>query len=438
MRVSSVIASLATAGTLAAAQNHHHRHHHLDKRTPAEAAPAVPIAIVYEFQSRPMSEAEYKEGLANGTLAPAEKKDVNAVCPPPVQPKPQAKPFKKPDKGLSFLAVSPVAQPAASSVPKYQSSKFLAKKPDSDYQSSSGGSGVDRDFPDGQLDCSHFPEEYGAVPVPWEGLGGWSGIQDCSGSSVGGNGIDSIVTVIAGGSCQEGHYCSYACPTGYQKIQWPETQGAKGESIGGILCKNGKLQLTNSKYKTLCIKGKGGIKVQNNLGKALPICRTDYPGTESMTHPANFDDTATEYELTCPDQSTFRTQSGALTTAQYYVNCPGTPMKDGCTWNKQGSNRGNFAPLNVGCGYDQGTNWLSLQRNDPTNPNGILTGVTVNITGGSVSCEYSNGKFYENGVEKYGGCTVSPPPNVWYIGNFCIFIVLGLENDEAKPYDGPT
>ena len=73
--------------------------------------------------------------------------------------------------------------------------------------------------------------------------------------------------------------CSYACPPGYLKAQWPEAQGATGQSVGGIECKNGKLYLPRaSETKKLCMAGTGGVKIHNQIGQSVPVCRTDYPG----------------------------------------------------------------------------------------------------------------------------------------------------------------
>lgn len=134
------------------------------------------------------------------------------------------------------------------------------------------GKGVDsnpntgKDFPDGKLDCNAFPSEYGAIPLTWVTLEGWSGIQ-----VNGGNG-DAV------GKCVEGALCSYACPAGYSKSQWPEDQPASGESHGGLLCKGGKLHLTRPDYHQLCQAGQTGVKVKNQLKQMVSICRTDYPG----------------------------------------------------------------------------------------------------------------------------------------------------------------
>ena len=142
----------------------------------------------------------------------------------------------------------------------------------------SEGQGLELEFPDGEIDCSTFPSEYGPIEIEWANLGGWSGIQYVT---VEGDAVTHIVTAVPGGKgCIPGAMCSYACPPGYQKSQWPSTQGATGQSVGGIHCNaNGKLSLTNPDLsKTLCMKGTGAIHVQNNLSSNAAICRTDYPG----------------------------------------------------------------------------------------------------------------------------------------------------------------
>jgi hypothetical protein len=128
------------------------------------------------------------------------------------------------------------------------------------------GQGLDRDFPDGELPCSEFPTGYGAIPLPWVTKDGWSGIQKNGGND------DHI------GVCTDGALCSYACPPGYSKAQWPAVQPQSGESMGGLKCKNGKLYRTRDGEKKLCQKGHGTASVENKLDKVVAFCRTDYPG----------------------------------------------------------------------------------------------------------------------------------------------------------------
>lgn len=203
------------------------------------------------------------------------------------------------------------------------------------------------EFPDGGVDCGTFPDAYGALPIPWMNFDGWTGIQINGG---------------AGDKCTDGGLCSYACPPGYSKAQWPETQPASGESHGGLLCKNGKLYKTNSAYNSLCVKGHGNVYVKNQLSKSVPICRTDYPGSENMNVPT-FSTPGSKLPLTNPDGSTYYQWQGKMTSAQYYVNPQGTSLEDGCIWGAPDGGYGNWAPMIFGAGYSNGMSWLSISQN---------------------------------------------------------------------------
>jgi hypothetical protein len=149
--------------------------------------------------------------------------------------------------------------------------------------SSSSAATVNRAFPDGELDCSTFPSEYGAVRTDWLGLGGWAGVQKPG--QDGAAGYSDILTVtpaqcVGDNCCLNGSFCSYACPDGYLKWQWPSKQGATGQSVGGLSCQNGKLYLSNPSQGTLCAAGTSNVNVyvQNKMSKNVAICRTNYPG----------------------------------------------------------------------------------------------------------------------------------------------------------------
>jgi len=135
---------------------------------------------------------------------------------------------------------------------------------------SNGNTG--REFKDGVVPCSEFPSDYGAVKLPWHTKDGWSGLQ-----YKGGN-IDKE------GICKEGALCSYACPAGFSKAQWPAEQPASGESLGGLLCKDGFLTLTRPDCKYLCEGGASGVTVKNELSDVVAVCRTDYPGKFSSIY----------------------------------------------------------------------------------------------------------------------------------------------------------
>lgn len=272
---------------------------------------------------------------------------------------------------------------------------------------SSSGTGVDSDFPSGEISCSTFPSSYGAVAQSYLGLNGWTGVQNVPSYSLTDTVISYIETAVSGG-CTSDSFCSYACPPGYQKSQWPTAQGNTGQSIGGLYCNtDGKLELSNPTYSTLCIAGTGGISVKNTLSDVVSICRTDYPGTESETIPTEVEGGSTE-GLTCPDASSYYTWQGKGTSAQYYINPSGNDKSKACLWGTDGSNLGNFAPVNLGVGKGaDGNTYISMFQNSPTNTDGCLD-YSITITGDvSSKCSYSSCKFYNNGVESSSGCTVS-------------------------------
>lgn len=248
------------------------------------------------------------------------------------------------------------------------------------------------DFPDGEVDCNTFPDAYGALPIPWMKFGGWTGVQINGG---------------AGNKCVDGGLCSYACPPGYSKAQWPEIQPASGESHGGLSCQNGKLYKTNSAYNSLCVKGHGNVYVKNELSKSVPICRTDYPGSENMNVPT-FSTPGSKLPLTNPDGNTYYKWQGKLTSAQYYVNPQGTSIEDGCIWGTPDGGLGNWSPMIFGVGYSNGMSWLSISQNQLYSKS---LNFNVKIVGGPDSklngkCKYENGQFSGGGYGEQG-CTAA-------------------------------
>ncbi|KAL8959072.1 MAG: hypothetical protein Q9193_003996 [Seirophora villosa] len=436
MKHSNLITTLAVFGTLAAASPsfHHHRHHHIDAQRRSLNVKLVtvpgPTVVVYKLNGKPLQSDEVCEGFQNGTLKwadgsndvpPCEKKPADRLFPSTKAGKPQlleVHPTKKasvspPSKfrpeahrkdAISEAAPSPLSTiailPAAASslnqdsASNTQSSHSLpSSEPSSD---PFGGVGLDREFPHGAIDCSQFPSDYGPIEITWMGLGGWSGIQY---PTLKGNRVVDIVTGIAGGkNCSVGALCSYACPPGYQKSQWPPTQGATGQSVGGLQCNTeGKLELTNPDLsKTLCIKGTGATKVQNKLKTNAAICRTDYPGTEDETVPLNTQPDS-ESPLTCPDSNTYFKHEGDPTTAQYYVNNRGVPVDEACRWNTDGSGKGNWAPTYFGVGQDiYGKTWLSIastRQNNPVSYSPLDYVVEIVGDGLSGKCRLQNGRY---------------------------------------------
>ena len=291
--------SIALIGALGlvAAQPHVHRHRHPQRRSPAEVSEVV---YVCELNGRTISKEECDEGINNGTLVMNhEGAMVDLTQDIGEENVDQAEEQGKDEEPEEVVEVEEADEAEGSgkeeeeepkSEPKSEQKSEQKSDSDSNDSGSSGGSsigggrGVDREFPDGEIDCSDFPDEYGALNLDYLNLGGWSGIQNPKvDNSAGYDDIETIVSDQCSGSdcCSDGMYCSYACPPGYQKTQWPEQQGATGQSVGGIKCQNGKLHLTNpGMSKKLCTKGTDAvtIKVQNKISKGVSVCRTDYPG----------------------------------------------------------------------------------------------------------------------------------------------------------------
>ena len=238
------ITAAATLGMASPTRHHQHHHEHFEKRDSEvahspELSPRTPL-IAYDVDGRYVDEAEVCQGLQNGTLQwPAELQVSKPKC------------ASNAPTATSSTEAETSAQPVSE--------------------------GLDKDFPDGEIECSKFPAEYGPISVEWAKIGGWSGIQYVT---IQGDAVTYIETANPGDSCKPGAMCSYACPAGYQKSQWPSAQGASGESVGGLQCnENGKLALTNPGLsKKLCIKGTGQTQVQNKLSFNAAVCRTDYPG----------------------------------------------------------------------------------------------------------------------------------------------------------------
>ncbi len=402
-----LLAVSAAAAGVAAASPHQHKHAHLHERALWTETEMVATATVFEVNGTPISQAQACEGLMDGeytmknagqqfgfcTSSSAAPTSTAAASSSTITWSAPASSSEAPSSAAAFYQASSAAW-SSWSAPAAASSAASW---------SSGSTGVDSDFPDGELSCSDFPSSYGAVALDYLGLGGWSGLQALT---VSGNAVSNIVTGVSGDSCTEGMACSYACPPGYQKAQWPSTQGSTGQSVGGIMCTGGKLKLTNTALSSkLCIAGVGGVQATNNAGSVVAICRTDYPGTESETIPVELQPGSTE-ALTVPDGSSYYNWEGKSTSAQYYLNPPGYGAAQACTWGSPGTPLGNYAPINFGVGASGGKTWLSIFQNSPTT-NAQYPG-TVELQGDlSGSCKYENGQYCGASGCNSNGCTVS-------------------------------
>jgi len=407
-------ASLAVSAT--ANQNQHlHRHarkhvgNRIDKRT-AEQITAVVAAFATAYVG--LDGEPYEKSEAEGCLRTGNCVVVGETTPtwspPPPKPTTTSKTpgqfIEKPSRTGS-PPLSP-SKPTSQAPPPPASTEA---KPTKSSSSNSGENNVDREFRSGEVKCSEFPSKYGAIPLDWLNTGSWSGLQIVPDFVPGAKFINMIATGIAGDNCRKGTFCSYACPVGYQKAQWPEAQGSTKQSVGGIYCNsNGYLELTRKGYKTLCQKGAGGVSIKNDLIEVVSTCRTDYPGTESMVVPAIAQPGST-VEVTVPISSKYYVWDNKKTTAQYYINPKGLGPADACVWtsDKQPKAAGNWAPLNLGVGQDDnGVTWIGLFKNKPTSQAEL--DFNVEVTGDvSVKCSYKNGQFSDGS----DGCTVSGPHN---------------------------
>ena len=310
MKLVEVLAVLTAFTALAEAVHHHgphgHRHFHDKKRAIQVVNVPGPTVVSYEFDGKAVSKEDVCKGIADGSYVWGPGGDHSTDCsapapapvpaPVPAAPAPvpsQAAPAPAADAGKSKAGGQHLEQPEAPK-PSPKETAQDATDDATDYVSGLVGGltgydkmiaanpNTDKDFPDGKVSCGTFPRAYGAIPIDWQKLGGWAGIQYVT---IDGGYARDADTAIPGEKCEERPgkttFCSYSCPPGYQKSQWPAEQGPEGHaiSVGGIKCENGKLWLTNPDLSNkLCIKGTGQVKVQNDMKKNSAICRTDYPG----------------------------------------------------------------------------------------------------------------------------------------------------------------
>lgn len=398
---------LTIAATLAigvTANSHHHLHRHAKKEAGSKAekrAPdgtvwvAGPTKTVYQLDGKILDADKAKAGLKEGDFVVIGE-STPTYTPPPPPPKPTTTSVKQ--LGAQFIE-KPSSKPTTSSPPP-PAQTSQAPKP----STPSGGTGLNAKFPSGQIKCSQFPSDYGAVPIEWLGLGGYTGLQFVPGFSLKTSlSISTINTGISGQQCSKGCFCSYACPPGYQKTQWSAAQGATLQSIGGLYCNDdGYLELSRESNPTLCEPGAGGVTIQNDLSELVATCRTDYPGTESMTIPTEVGPGQSS-PLTNPESATYYKWNNQLTTAQYYVNNKGVAAKDSCVWNcaKNPLACGNWAPINIGVGLAaDGITYLSVFQNAPTSTAKLDFNIEI-IGDVNTKCGYKDGNFIGGAT----GCT---------------------------------
>lgn len=416
MKFSSI--TILGAATLAVAQHNVHQHRHLARHaSPVEKRENVvvevegPTVTVYELNGKKVQWDDVDSGLKGGKYVLVGEK-IASVKPSIASPSSTDVGAKFFEKASTTTTISTTTTPPpTTTTTTTQAPTTTTAAPTTDAPSQ--GQGIDSEFPSGKVKCSDFPSSYGAINIEYLKHGGWTGIQRVPGFNLlSDSSISHIDTAIDGEGCTKNSYCSYACPAGYQKSQWPKIQGATKQSIGGLYCNNdGMLELSHDTDKKLCIAGVGGIRVKNTMDKPASICRTDYPGTESETIPLNTQPGG-EYELCNPDQTTYYQWAGAPTSAQYYVNNAGVPVNEACDWGAPGSNKGNWAPVNLGVGRGgDGNTYISLFPNWPTNDKSVKLNFNIAIKGDvSGSCGYKDGNYVSSGSVVDTGCTVSMIP----------------------------
>ncbi|KAK3372535.1 hypothetical protein B0H63DRAFT_527371 [Podospora didyma] len=409
----TAVAAAVVVVAVAQPHNHQHGHRHrhvknaaspIDKRAPAVVVTEVvegPTEYKYVLDGQQVDPEEAEKGIEQGLYVV-----VGSTTPSFTSAAPIISTSTSIPQGGQFFEIKTQAAPTTSEAAPTTSS--AAPPPPATSSAApapvSAPANIDEDFPSGKLKCDKVPTEYGAVEIPWAGTGGWTTIQQF-GPWIKGQMVNNIVSPITG-TCVKQSMCSYACPPGYQKTQWPEdSQGATGQSVGGLWCNDeGFLELTRPSHAKICEKGAGGVFIKNNLsGSSSAVCRTDYPGNEAMLIPLETTPGNT-YPLTNPDSSTYYEWQGKHTTAQYYVNNKNVEVEQACTWvsSKHPDSAGNWAPLNIGVGKDvHGITYISLFPNLPTSH--AQLDFKIEITGDiSGTCSYENGQYSGGG----NGCTV--------------------------------
>ncbi|KAI0868596.1 beta-glucosidase-domain-containing protein [Hypoxylon argillaceum] len=414
----SKLAIAASFGSVALAQPHRHAHHvHHQKRdnSPLEQRDVVttyvPATVTqYMLGNQEVTPEEAKAGLDKG-LYVVVGETTPSFTPPPA---PVATSTSSKEDGVFIEKVTTSSSstvPTTTAAPTSTSTSSSSSTPvptTSTAPVSSGATGIDADFPDGELDCTTFPSAYGALALDYLGLGGWSGLQYTPSYSLSDAVISYIETGISSPASQKGFY-SYACPDGYVKTQWPASQGNTGQSIGGIFCNaQGKLELTRSDVsKKLCEAGIPGITIKNKMSSGTSVCRTDYPGTENMVIP--LDATAGgSFNLANVASNDYYVWQGKATTLQYYVNKKGVNAEEGCRWvcDSDPEGCGNWAPVNIGVGQSSdGITYLSIFPNSAVST--AVLDFNIDISGdNSIPCYYHVGEGFSGSSS---GCTTGIP-----------------------------
>ncbi|KAJ4424814.1 Sperm-associated antigen 4 protein [Gnomoniopsis sp. IMI 355080] len=447
----ALAASLA-AGVTAQPHNHLHRHQHARKHDHPAPLDARELITDYQFvtdtvyvdvDGTSIDTENAVEGLDDGTY-----KIVGESTPKSVTPTPTSTPTPTPTPSSSSTSVSSTSAATTTSA---SGGEFIEVKighsdstsssstssaaastatASSSSSSSSGSTGVDADFPDGEIDCSDFDslKNYGAVELENTAVAPFLGYMHVGVDAYTLGQTDDITVSISeptSGDPTAGTFVGYACPAGYDAAQWPAAQGSSGQSVGGLWCgSDEKLHLTRSDTTSkLCQAGAGNVHIVSKLSKPIYICKTWYPGNEGMYLPTLVSAGET-VDLYNPLQEESYTWQGLTTSAQYYLNMQDVPVGQACTWTPDSPYTdvaGNWAGMNLGTSVDSdGDTFLSIFHNTPTSDAALDYNIQVAGTAsggeGDVSgcpCKY---EYSSNSVTGGGnGCTVSTSGGDIYI-----------------------
>lgn len=396
----TALAAAVVVGVAAQPHNHGHRHLHAKKhaQSPVEKRDTVivtevvegPTVVEYVLDGQKVDPAKAEDGISKGLYLVKGSSTPTFSAPPPAVTTSKA----SVDHGGQFFEKATTTTPTTTTAPPPPPTTSAAPP--------ALPTGLDADFPSGKIKCDQgVPTEYGAVNVTWTGTEGWTTLAKF-GQWIKGVQIDNIVSPTSGG-CQPGMMCSYACPPGYQKSQWPAEQGIRGQSVGGLWCNDdGFLELTRPDHPKICEPGAGGVFIKSELPGNAAVCRTDYPGNEGMYIPLETTPGGT-FPLTNPESATYYIWEGKTTTAQYYVNNLGVAVEDACTWSspKYPSSAGNWSPTNIGVGKSaDGITYISVFQNLPSST--AVLNFDIEVTGDiSGTCTLKSGTYSGN-----NGCTV--------------------------------
>ena len=409
--IKTTVAAAVIAGVAAQPHNHGHRHLHAKRYTQVEKRDGTvivtefvegPTVIEYVFaDGKKVEKADAENGIDKGLFVVMGSSEPTFAAPPPAVTTSMA-PLEH--GGQFYEKATTSSEPTTTSAAPEETSPAPKPAPKPDPKEPTG---IDVDFPSGKLKCGKVPTEYGAVEIPWTGTNGWTTLAKF-GKWMKGVAMNNIESPISG-TCEPGMMCSYACPMGYQKTQWPQEQGLTGQSVGGLWCNDdGFLELTRPEHKKICEPGAGGVFIRNELSGSASVCRTDYPGNEAMVIPLETTPGG-EYPLTNPDSSTYYRWKDMPTTAQYYVNNMDVDVKEACTWKsaKYPDSAGNWAPTNIGVGKSEGgETFISIFPNLPTSH--AVLDFDIEITGEiSGKCTLKKGQYSGN-----NGCTVCRNPHL--------------------------